>query len=507
MPGLTSTAARAFIALVRAKARAMVGIRRLRFVLLSAVLLPLFVSCQSVDTSSDPRRWGQPEKIEILGSGAQRAAVAIDPMGNAMAVWDQTDPENRPTGVDINQSDDIWLNREDDAGRWGGAELLEDIEPDDSVFAQIEIDGDGTAVVAFLQSAGVEADEVPYRVWAVRSAVNDDLPGDARCIQSTAEDSECTQLDGVGDAGQPQLALDAHGNAVVVWHQIEDARISVWFNRFSADSGDWAGAEAVDPSDTSDLLRPAVAMDAVGNAIAVWEREDRGISSIYSQRLLRSGEREDPQQVEFENGDAFTPQVAVDPMGNAVAVWEQQETSDAPFLTWSNRYLASTGRWGEAEPIGVEGEDDETKPQIVMDGDGNAIAVWAQTGLESEGIWSNRYKVDADSWEGAVPIGPRSLGPALAPQLAANLHGDAVAAWVQFDSVRDAVWSNRYTPSGGWSVGEPIEPAGTTRTTGVQVSVDAQGDAAAVWLSGSAPLTLDVWASRLSARDPGSDTR
>ena len=486
----------------------MVGIRRSCLALQLVALLSV-VSCQSVDTSSDPRQWGEPEKIESLGSGALRADVAIDPMGNAMAVWDQTDPSTLPPNVGLEASDDIWLNREDDTGRWGGAELLERIEPDDSIFAQIEIDGDGTAVVVFLQSPAVlgDEDEAPYRVWAVRYPPDEDFREEARCIQSIVDDLECSRLDGIGDAGKPELAVDADGNTVVMWHQVEDERVSVWFNRFAADSG-WIGAEAVgSPNDASDLSRPAVAMDAVGNAIAVWERLDRDVSSIWSQRLPRSGEREESQQVEIESGDARTPRVAVDPTGNAIAVWVQQQTPDAPFSTWSNRYLASTGRWGDAELIGVESEDDETKPQIAMDGAGNAIAVWAQIGGAREGIWSNRYLIDV-GWETPAPVGLRNLGPARTPELAANLFGDAVAVWVQFNGVQDRVWSNRYTPSRGWSVSEAIDNNDPgRRPIGPQVAVDPQGNAVAVWMDSPGQLNWDLWANRLSASAPGSDTR
>jgi len=35
-----------------------------------------------------------------------------------------------------------------------------------------------------------------------------------------------------GDAGSPQIAVDAGGNAIAVWHQSDGARDNIWANRF-----------------------------------------------------------------------------------------------------------------------------------------------------------------------------------------------------------------------------------------------------------------------------------
>jgi len=70
------------------------------------------------------------------------------------------------------------------------------------------------------------------------------------------------------------------------------------------------------------------------------------------------------------------PQIAIDPSGNALAVWAG---------IWSNRYTPSNG-WGTAEEL----SDGGVSPQVAIDPSGNALAVWAQwDGALSH--WSNRY--------------------------------------------------------------------------------------------------------------------
>jgi hypothetical protein len=481
--------------------------------------LLVLVSCQSVQ-GGDPKEWGDPERVDELEAGALRPQVAFDPMGHAIAVWDQTDPETLAPGAGLETSDDIWLSRTRDDGSWGSPLRLEQNEPGDSVFPGLGIDGEGNALVTFLQSQEVQgnSEDPPaqyFRVWAVRYDAVDGRPAEALCIQSTASDSTCDKLEFSGDAGPPQIAVDSEGNALVVWHQGGNGEepSTVWSNRYVAGSS-WEDAQELAPSDTSDLLKPQIAMDAEGNGIAVWEQLNRGnqVTSIWSSRYrVQTGQWDDPQPVEVDDGNAFDPRVTADVSGNAIAVWvQQQEGSDggAPFLPRASRYLASTRQWEPPTLIGPQGSSSAEAPRVAIDGEGRATAVWVQSEGVLSGVWSNRYEVDA-GWGTAAPIGPTGLGPARTPQIAASALGDAVAVWVQFDGVQDSIWSNRYTTGAGWTTSEAIEKADDIRCSGPAVAVDFSGDANALWTTfTSAPDTFgDLWSNRLIDRPVESDTR
>ena len=481
--------------------------------LASVTLLLAFVSCQTVGTGNGTE-WGDPERIDRLEAGALRPQVAIDPMGNSIVVWDQTDPETLEPGMDLDVSDDIWLSRTDGAGSWGTPLRLEDNEPGDSVFPRLGIDGAGNAVVAFLQLQEVQQDPPKeyFRVWAVRYDASNRQPDEAACIQSAASDPTCSELAFSGDAGPPQIAVDDEGNAVVVWHQggSEDEPSRVWSNRLIAGSG-WEGAQELAQSDVSDLLKPAIAMDAEGSVIAVWERLDRDNlrTSISSSRYrVQTGEWDDPQFVEVDDGNAFDPRVASDAEGNAISVWVQEETIGGPFLVRASRYLASTRMWEPPELIGPENAGAAEAPRIAIDGEGNATAVWVQTEAALAGAWSNRYEAGA-GWGTAKPIGPTALGPARTPQVAVSAPGDAVAVWVQFDIVQDSIWSNRYRPGSGWRASGAVELANDVRASGPAVAVDVQGNATAVWMVSTSadPINPDLVANRLNGGSTESDTR
>ena len=103
---------------------------------------------------------------------------------------------------------------------------------------------------------------------------------------------------------------------------------------------------------------------------------------------------------------AGTPQVAMDPSGNAVAVWTQCTTLNDPSSNSivSNRYDAQSGGWGAAELIETGGGE-AGHPQVAMDPSGNAVAVWEQLDGVTVSIASNRYMRRAAA--GAAPSSSR----------------------------------------------------------------------------------------------------
>ena len=103
-----------------------------------------------------------------------------------------------------------------------------------------------------------------------------------RCtVRGTAERIETGNA---GDAFSPQVAVDAKGNATAVWYQFDGTRLGIWSNRFDEMSG-WGTAERIEDN-TVEQGSPQVAVDANGNATAVWSQDNAGgDSDIWSNRF------------------------------------------------------------------------------------------------------------------------------------------------------------------------------------------------------------------------------
>ena len=89
--------------------------------------------------------------------------------------------------------------------------------------------------------------------------------------------AQLIETENSGNAVDPQIAIDASGNALAVWYQDGDAtaatRYDIWANRYTASTGLWGTATLIETDNAGNALGPQIAFDASGNAIAVWQQD------------------------------------------------------------------------------------------------------------------------------------------------------------------------------------------------------------------------------------------
>ena len=90
------------------------------------------------------------------------------------------------------------------------------------------------------------------------------------------------ETDNAGGANRPQIAVDASGNALAVWTQSDGTRTNIWANRFTAATSSWGTATLIETDNLGDAFGPQIAFDASGHALAVWEQFDGTRSSIWT---------------------------------------------------------------------------------------------------------------------------------------------------------------------------------------------------------------------------------
>jgi hypothetical protein len=290
-----------------------------------------------------------------------------------------------------------------------------------------------------------------------------------------------------GDAITPQIAIGPNNRYMVVWAQTEAETVSMVTTlhrnivalAFTDSYVDIP--RAIDTgADAADV--PQVTVDAAGNSIAVWSQSDGTRTNIWANRYLLPPPPTGNNPVangwgtavliETDNaGDAGSPQVAVDSAGNVIAVWSQSDGTRTNI--WANRFNGTT--WGTAELIESDNAGDATAPQIAIDGNGNAIAVWMQSDGTRTNIWANRFN---GSWAGPVLIEADDAGAAVSPQIAADGDGDAIVVWSQSNGTRTNIWANRY--SGSWAGPVSLETLDGVANT-PDIAMNPDGNAIAAW--------------------------
>ena len=154
-------------------------------------------------------------------------------------------------------------------------------------------------------------------------------------------------------------------------------------------------------------------------------------------------------------------------------------------------FAAPGADWGTPAFLETR-EGDPSFPQLAIDSSGNALAVWSQHDGTHFSIWSNRYTAGS-SWESRVPIEADEAGNAFIPQIAIDANGNALAIWPRCDGICE-LWSNRYTAgSGVWGTAAPIDlgPDSGVISSGAQLAIDPSGNALAVWAE-SMPATQTI---------------
>jgi len=410
--------------------------------------------------------WQTAEPIETYNSTDMALTdvalrqIAIDANGNAIVLLvleqDATEYSIQATRYDAASGD--WAI----TGLTETGNIIADADE-----AQIAFGANGNAIAVWAQSDGSR-----YNIWANRYDAASGTWGTAGLIET----------DDAGGANSPQIAIDANGNAIAVWHQSDGSQDNIWANRYQPGLG-WGTAELIEVDDAGYAFEAQIAFDANGNAIAVWRQHDGTRYNIQANRYdAASGSWGTAKLIETDDaGGARFPQIAIDASGNAIAVWQQFDGSR--YNIWANRYDAASGGWGAAKLIETDDAGNANSPQIAIDANGNVIAVWHQSDGTRSNIWVNRYDAASGNWGGAELIEADDAGDARFPQIAFDASGNAIAVWQQYDGSQGSIWANRYdAASGSWGTAELIEADNTTHARPPQIAIDANGNAIAVWV-------------------------
>ena len=447
---------------------------------LVGVILPfLFFGCpgsnSSPDDSKHANQWGTPQPIDTNAVLAHDHQIAVDSAGNAIAVW---------SDVVRNPGYSIWASRYDTAaGRWSTGQRIQTDPTYWNSHPQVAVSSSGSAVVVWSHFNGSNTN-----VWANRFNVGTDSWGTAEQIET---------ID-TGDAYNLRVAIDNSGNAIAVWSKSDGSRRNIWANRYEAGAGSWGAAELIENDNSGDARDPQVGFDRHGNAIAVWTQSDGSLSNIWANRYdAGAGSWGAAELIENDNsGDARSPQVGLDRDGNAIAAWIQPDGSR--YNSWANRYDAIIGSWGAAELIQTDNIEVAENLRIGVDREGNALAVWNQWDGRLGHIWANRYDAATGSWGVAELIQIDNTRDAIDPQISVNSTGNAMAIWIETGESHSKLWDNCFdTAIGSWGAAEMIETNDGDVGREPQVVFDGTGNAIVIWrqYEGSKDRSK-IWANR-----------
>ena len=448
-------------------------------------------SFTTVGSSSNPKTWGNAQLIESGDGPVSSPEVAVDANGNAMTVWFRLwfNGTSNVMGV--------FANRFTAGVGWGTESVVgSDNIPTSEAGPSILIDPPSIAVAADGTAIALWREQDPNSTYTYYACyANRYVPGQG---WGTAQ----IVMPNVSSIASVAVAMDSLGNAIALCPQYVGASKSIFASRYTVGQG-WGAPEQISSTgipSTYGADLPLIGTDGNGNAIAIWAQWDGSTYNLYTNRYIvgqgweTAGLLQTGTNYEFSASNGNAPKMAVDNSGNAVVVWGQYD--GGRYRIFAKRYDVIQG-WGESQIIDASEQysivNISIRPQIAVDDNGNAIAVWDQTlpSSNADNTWANRY-IAGQGWSNATVVEENSTSSSFAtPEVAMDASGEAVVVW----SRGGDIWSNQFVPAQGWGTAVTIE-TNTAAAYDPQVGMDNSGNATAVWRQ-SGGTADSIWANRL----------
>ena len=151
-----------------------------------------------------------------------------------------------------------------------------------------------------------------------------------------------------------QLTASTGGDFLVAWRATEEDssdRDMIRIAHFTGRTRTWDMARTLVPPARNYIALDRIASDAMGNALVLWTEFDGTQTAVNTVRVDRTGATCSPVQAldRAGGGGAVQADLAVDPLGNAIAIWQQFEGGRTDDNSRSNiaisRFDHATGTW------------------------------------------------------------------------------------------------------------------------------------------------------------------
>ena len=271
---------------------------------------------------------------------------------------------------------------------------------------------------------------------------------------------------------EPQLASDGAGDVVAVWRDVDDNAESIRA-AYRPRYGSFGDSETISlPAVATES--PRVAMDRLGNAVAVWHVSTTAQDSLV-QAAIRpvGGSWSAPQALSDPSEPAFGANVSID-AGRMTAVWVAREQW-RPVIQTASRTM--TGLW--TQPTTISGPiGGSYAPTVAMD-DKGAVVAWqwwdgSYRRIEaavraSAGAWSNPEELSAPGHTATAPL------------VAMDGAGNAIAAWIRSNGIAPTAQTASRPAGGAWSLPRNLSRRGRNAAT-LDLAMNRRGDAVVSWV-------------------------
>lgn len=316
----------------------------------------------------------------VLNTNSSQPRVASDATGAVLAVYVARVPSSPACARSCVKGRFF----DPASGTWQPEAVIEQNHTGNSASAQPAalLDGSGNALVGFFTSilSGFEEHIVASNYHSRGTGDWGQLPPDGPNILGVVPGS-------FGFHQNLQLAASTDGNFLAAWQNSESAAqgfFDIAIARFTSRTRTWTENQTLVPGSVEQNVElQRIGSDAGGNVHLMWTEWD-GMRTVLKAARLDPGAASCSAVQSIDRavgGSAYRADLAVDPLGDAIAIWDRIDGggSEARSDIAINRFDRATGAWTKA--VLVEAQPDiafsSRRPRASASG-GQALLGWIQ---------------------------------------------------------------------------------------------------------------------------------
>ncbi len=302
------------------------------------------------------------------------------------------------------------------------------------------------------------------------------------------------------NAGLLNIASNDTGDAVAVWEETSASGVHrLLGRRYRVDVG-WDPVHEIATTTTIYHLVADVAMDANGQAWVVWTQRQGTRFETTAMRNLANGGWQPAEKVNTTD-DALLAEharVSVDAQGNALVGWIAQRDAATPQVR-VRPWVASVG-WGSVAALNTFVDTQPTELVLALGTAGQAVVGWIEPRGANPSVWAARWSLAS----GAQPDAPiTAAGRASELCIATDAGGGTLLAWRHVFAAAERVSTVRFAATGSPTVWVPRDNPAPGAVGRPWLDAGGAGHFALVWdeeLNGR----RDAWGTLIDANDSGT---
>ena len=183
-----------------------------------------------------------------------------------------------------------------------------------------------------------------------------------------------------GNQIQPDVAMDASGNFVVVWADDNDGngKYELHMRGFKPDGSERFALKKVNTISDGQQLYPKIAMADDGRFVVAWQDSSAGYDQVFMRGFKADGSEMFAQKVAAggTSGTYRYPDIAMSSDGHFVIAWEDDNDGNGATQLKAQGFNADGSSQFDSFVVNTESTRDQTHPAVAMNSKGDYAIAW-----------------------------------------------------------------------------------------------------------------------------------